>query len=96
MIKVAGVRFSTKGRMYYFKKNDLRLKQKMEVIVETERGLQYGFVVKDDYEMEESKLVSPLKNIVHIASKYDRKNYDKNLSDSKCALKKARQLVFRC
>ena len=93
MIKVAGVRFSTKGRMYYFKKNDLRLKQKMEVIVETERGLQYGFVVKDDYEMEESKLVSPLKNIVRIASKYDRKNYDKNLSDSKYALKKARQLV---
>ena len=93
MIKVAGIRFSPKGRMYYFNKNNFELKDGMEVIVETERGLQYGFVVKGEHEIDESKIVSPLKNIIRIASKYDRKTYDKNLVDGSYALKKARKLV---
>ena len=48
MIKVAGIRFFDKGRMYYFNKNNLNLKESQEVIVETERGLQYGFVYKSN------------------------------------------------
>lgn len=93
MVKVAGIRFSQKGRMYYFNKNDLVIKDGMEVIVETERGLQFGFVVKEEKEIDESKIVTPLKNIIRIATNQDRKIYDKNLIDSSYALKKAKKIA---
>ena len=93
MVKVAGVKFSPKGRMYYFDRNDLDIKDCGEVIVETERGLQYGFVVKASKEIDESKIVSPLKNIIRIADNEDKKIYDKNIIDSSFALKKARKIV---
>lgn len=93
MIKVAGIRFSPKGRMYYFNKNDLVLKEGMKVIVETERGLQFGFVLKDEKEIDEARIVSPLKDIIRIATNQDKKIYEKNLIDSSYALKKARKLV---
>ena len=48
MINVCGVKFSLKGRIYYFKKNKLDLKIKDNVIVETERGEKFGIVVKDN------------------------------------------------
>ena len=93
MIRVAGIKFSPKGRMYYFNKNDLDLKDGMEVIVETERGLQYGFVFKENKEIDESKIVSPLKDVIRIATNQDRKIYEKNLKDSSYALTKARKVV---
>ena len=93
MIKVAGIRFSLKGRMYYFNKKDLKLEDNMQVIVETERGLQFGFVLKKEKEIDENKLVSPLKDIVRIATEQDKKIYSKNLSDSEVALKKAKKIV---
>jgi len=93
MIKVAGIRFSPKGRMYYFNKKDLKLKDNMEVIVETERGLQFGFVLKSEKEIDEEKLASPLKDVLRIATNQDKKIYEKNLTDSSYALKKARKLV---
>lgn len=93
MIKVAGIRFSKKGRMYYFKKNDLYLQKGDCVIVETERGLQYGVVEKESKELEESKVVSPLKDIIRIATLQDKKIYNKNIVDSTYALYKAKKLV---
>ena len=43
-IKIAGVSFVKNGRNYYFDSNILNLKKGLTVIVETERGLQFGTV----------------------------------------------------
>lgn len=93
MIEVAGVRFSKKGRMYYFDKNDIALEMGDEVIVETERGLQYGFVIKPSHQVDASKLVTPLREIIRVASKKDKSVYEKNLKDSSLAYLKAKELV---
>ncbi len=90
---VAGVKFSDKGRMYYFEKKDLGLEVGDEVIVETERGLQYGFVIKAHDEIEPETLATPLKSIIRVANKYDRSTYEKNLKDSSKAFVKAREVV---
>ena len=45
-INVAGVTFTKFGRKYYFLTNDLNLREGLTVIVETERGLQFGYVVE--------------------------------------------------
>ena len=45
MIKVIGVRFRKAGKVYYFDPLDFDIKQGSNVIVETARGVEYGFVV---------------------------------------------------
>ncbi len=92
-MNVAGVKFSSKGRMYYFDKKDIDLEIGDEVIVETERGLQYGFVVKNHEEINPEKLVSPLKSVVRVANKHDRSTYEKNVKDSEKAYLKAKEVV---
>ena len=59
------------------------LLKNVTVIVETERGLQFGKVVTDIIKYDESKLKNPLKKIVRIASKQDYKQHMKNLKDAK-------------
>lgn len=47
MIEVVGISFEEKGRMYYFSPNNLKLKNNITVIVETEKGEQFGKVIKE-------------------------------------------------
>ena len=53
----------------------------MHVIVETARGIEYGLVALGRKEIEEDKIVQPLKEVIRIATPYDdeidRKNKDK-------------------
>ena len=93
MIEVIGVSFKEKGRIYYFLPNDLKLKKNITVIVETEKGLQFGKIVTDLIKVEKNAYKLPLKNIIRIATKKDYENHLKNINDAKEALKKCRQLV---
>ena len=45
MYKVSGIALNGKGKTYFFNSQNFDLKKKMNVIVETEKGLQYGQVV---------------------------------------------------
>ena len=93
MISVCGIKFQEKGRVYYFDKNGFDIKENMEVVVETERGLQLGMVMIEEKQVDENNLVSPLKNVIRIATKYDIKQHNKNAKDSKYALDRARYIV---
>lgn len=93
MFQVVGVSFKNKGKEYYFNVGTLDLKRNDEVIVETERGLQFGVVKTGIISIEESKLKSPLKNVVRIATKADKKSNQKNIEAAKSALKRCRSLV---
>ena len=55
MIKVAGVRFKTAGKVYYFDPDGLILKIGENVIVETARGMEFGTVTMDVQEVEEER-----------------------------------------
>ncbi|MFW5677642.1 MAG: stage 0 sporulation protein, partial [Acetivibrio ethanolgignens] len=64
MIKVIGVRFRTAGKIYYFDPAELEIKQGDNVIVETARGIEYGRVVAGVREVEDDKVVQPLKPVI--------------------------------
>lgn len=74
MIKVIGVRFRTAGKIYFFDPVDFDIKRGEHVIVETARGIEYGTVVGDPKEIEEERVVSPLKSVLRVATKRDRKS----------------------
>jgi len=93
MIEVVGVSLKKGGKVYYFSPNGLILKKGTSVIVKTERGLQLGIIESENTEIEEQKLKSALSEVVRISSKKDKESHEKNLLDSKKALKKCKDLV---
>ena len=87
MAKITGVVFKEGGKVYYFSPGKDRYKEGMGVIVETSRGVEYATVVIPFAEVEDSKLVSPLKPIIRIASPKDKEIHRKNLEKKDDALK---------
>lgn len=87
MAKITGVTFKDGGKVYYFAPGKEKYKEGMGVIVETARGVEYATVVIPFAEVEEDKIVSPLKPIVRIATAKDREIHRKNLEKKDGALK---------
>ena len=55
MIKVIGVRFRNAGKIYYFSPGNMEIKTGDHVIVETARGIEYGYVVLGSRDVEEKQ-----------------------------------------
>lgn len=72
MPKVIGVRFRTSPRMYYFAPTEGdEYAKDMQVVVETQRGVELATVVMPVTEVADDKIVAPLKPIVRIATDDD-------------------------
>ncbi|SHI02234.1 PSP1 domain-containing protein [Clostridium grantii] len=71
MIKVVGVRFKKSGKIYYFSPNDLEIKVDNYVIVETIRGTEFGHCVIGPKDVEDKNIVTPLKNVLRVATQED-------------------------
>ena len=93
MIQVVGISLKEKGKIYYFTPNNFTLKKGVTVIVETEKGLQFGKVEKTVIELPENKINFPLKKVIRIATKRDYQEHCKNLKDASKALIDCRKLV---
>jgi len=78
MIKVIGVRFRTAGKIYFFDPLQFEIKRGDHVIVETARGIEFGTVVSDVREVEDDKVVQPLKPVLRIASDRDVEQEQEN------------------
>lgn len=68
MITVVGVRFKKSGKIYYFSPNELKINTNDYVIVETVRGTEFGQCVIGPKEVPDSNIVTPLKNVLRVAS----------------------------
>lgn len=78
MIKVVGIRFQRAGKIYYFDPLDYDLETAMHVIVETARGVEMGTVLIPPQEVDDDKVVQPLKPVIRIATDDDEKVIEKN------------------
>ena len=70
-MKVIGVRFRTAGKIYYFSPKEFTIARGDHVIVETARGIEFGTVVMPPTEMEESRVIQPLKPVLRLAAEKD-------------------------
>ena len=95
MIKVIGVRFRKAGKVYFFDPAGMDIKTGDHVIVETARGIEFGHVVLGNREVDEKKVVQPLKPVIRMASKNDeeieRKNKEKEKEAFKICLEKIKK-----
>ena len=86
MVKVVGVKFKETGKAYFFAPGKFEPTAGQDVIVETARGLEFGTVSMAVKEINEEDLVSPLKEIVRIATPEDKVQVEKNRKKEKEAL----------
>lgn len=87
MITVIGVRFRRAGKVYYFDPGKSVIKRGQHVIVETARGVEYGEVILGNREVEEDKVVQPLKPVIRVATKEDDQKEEENRAKEKEAFK---------
>lgn len=78
MTKVVGVRFRNAGKVYYFDPAKFEIVFGDHVIVETARGVEMGTVILAPREVEDDKVVSPLKSVIRVATEEDEKIVEKN------------------
>ena len=78
MTTVIGIRFKDGGKVYYFDPKEFDPKLNQYVIVETARGLECGVVAMEKSEVEDSSVVSPLKQVVRLATEKDIAQIEKN------------------
>ena len=87
MTKVIGVRFRTAGKIYFFDPLNFEIKRDDHVIVETARGIEFGTVVSGVSEVEDSRVVQPLKPVIRIANQRDIEQEAENKIKEKEAFK---------
>ncbi|MGN9018912.1 PSP1 domain-containing protein [Lachnospiraceae bacterium HCP1S3_C3] len=85
MVNVIGVRFRKAGKIYFFSLAGIEVEEGQHVIVETARGVEYGRVVLGSRDVEEDKIVQPLKSIIRVATPEDDEIDAKNREKEKKA-----------
>lgn len=93
MVKIVSVKFKNGGKPYYFAPGKDTYEKGMGVIVETAKGLEYATVVAPEDEVDESRVVSPLKPVVRIATKRDEEQVMRNSERRGEALKTAQEKI---
>ncbi len=87
MVTVVGVKFKQSGKTYYFLPNNIDVKVGDNVIVETARGVEYGYISMGCKEIDENEGVSSLKPIIRIATEADDAVLEQNKKKQKDAFK---------
>ena len=83
MTEVIGVKFNNAGKVYYFDPKGQKLNTGDGVVVETSRGVEFGFVAVKNKEVEDSEIVAPLKSIIRKATPADFEKLEKNKAKEK-------------
>ena len=85
MIRVISVKFRDGGKRYFFDPGELEINEGDGVRVETARGIEFADVVSPVQEIDEGRVVAPLKGVIRVATDYDRELRDTNRAKEKDA-----------
>lgn len=93
MVKVAGVRFKSAGKVYFFDPGEFNVEINDPVIVETARGLEFGTVTMGITDIKEGDVVQPLKKIVRMATDEDIRRHNENETKKAKAMAQCQEKV---
>ncbi|MBR4026384.1 MAG: hypothetical protein IKJ01_02340 [Lachnospiraceae bacterium] len=95
MIKVVGIRFQKAGKIYYFDPGDFELETGMHTIVETARGVEMGTVLIPPKEVEDDKVIQPLKPVLRVATDEDECIVERNKEKEKEAFAICKEKIIK-
>lgn len=93
MTRVVGIRFQKAGKIYYFDPCGFDLETGMHAIVETARGVEMGTVLIPPRDVEDEKVIQPLKPVIRIATDEDEKTVEKNKEKEKEAFEICKEKI---
>ena len=91
---IVGIKLNDNGKTYFFNSNGFNLNDGDNVIVETEKGYQFGYVVDINVDVSKNNSLE-YKNVIRIANKSDYKKNEKNINDALKAVIKCNELIER-
>mgnify|MGYP003301269227 CR=1 FL=1 len=95
MTRVVGIRFQKAGKIYYFDPCDFDLETGMHAIVETARGVEMGTVLLPPRDVEDEKVIQPLKPVLRIATDEDEKIVEINKEKEKEAFAICKEKILK-
>ena len=72
MTEIISVRFSNRGKPYFFDPSGLIVNKGDNVVVETAKGLEYGECTRGNRMVSDDSIVRPLRPVVRIATEADK------------------------
>ncbi len=93
-MKIVGVKLSDNGRVYFFDADGVLVKEDDAVIVETEKGIQYGKIVRMINDNEIDKRID-YKKVIRLASNADEKRHASNVKDANKAIIYCNDLILK-
>ena len=84
-VAVVDIQFRPGQKVYFFSPNGLPLKQGDHVIIDTARGPEFGICASGIHTISGSDVVSPLRNVLRLATEQDEKTMEENRSTEKKA-----------
>ncbi len=87
MTEVISVKFKDSGKSYYFSPDGKSYREGDNVIVETANGLAFGAVAEGNHEIDDERVVTPLKKALRVANEKDMQRLKDNIARQDEALK---------
>ena len=84
MTEVISVKFKNRGKVYFFDPHGIAVRTGEKVVVETSRGLEYGYVVTMPTEAEKDE-ENPMKPVIRRATIKDMAQLERNKAREKSA-----------
>ncbi len=93
MVEVFGVRFNDSDKIYYFLPNGNEIEKNDYVIVETERGQQFGVICTDQIVVDKNRISFELKNVLKVADSNDIGVNERNIKEAEVAIEHANKFI---
>ena len=78
LVTVADIHFRNGGKVYFFDPGELTLEAGDHVIIDTARGLEFGYCAAGNHSVLRSEIVPPLRKVVRLATANDEKTAQDN------------------
>ena len=79
MTEIVGIKFRDVGKTYYFSPAGKRYEIGDEVVIETQKGIEYGYVTLANTKVKDEDVTQPLRSVLRKATDFDRKTKNNNL-----------------
>ncbi len=95
MVTVVDIQFRNGGKCYSFDPGKLMLEAGQEVIIDTQRGLEFGVCQRGNHNVLADQVVQPLRPVVRLADNHDRLRLRDNAERERQAFVSCEQFIAR-
>ena len=92
--EVVDIQFRPGQKIYFFDPAGLKLKAGDHVIIDTSRGMEYGYVTGGNHKIARKDIVAPLRPVIRIANEQDEQKAENNRQTEKKAFSVCMQKIM--